>query len=363
MSLLRLHPVATRAVVAVAAAVATLAFGFGALLAQDIRFFRIGTGSTAGVNFSIGTLLASVVSNPPGSRPCDRGGSCGVPGLIAVVQATQGSVANAREIGAGTLDSGIVQADVAGQAYHGRSVFAGKNRQPDLRALASLYPEILQIVVRRDSGIASLGGLKGKRVSLDTDGSGTQIAARLVLARAGVRLADIKAVRVDLGAAVDMMRTGQLDAFFYVGGIPAPAIAELGAGTDIDLISLPKTLFERIAAAEPAYRPAIVPAGIYPGSREADTLGVYALWLASANLDDRTAYELLRALWHRNSRVTLAGGHPNGRLIAPETALDGLTLPLHPGAERFYRELNLLTGGEPSEAKPPDVKSPAGSAR
>jgi TRAP transporter TAXI family solute receptor len=317
----------------------------GLALGQDIRFFRIGTGSTAGANFPIGGLIASVISNPPGSRDCDRGGSCGVPGMIAVAQATQGSAENAREVGLGRLDAGIVQADVAAMAYEGRGDFSGKNRLPNLRALASLYPETMQIVVRRDSRITTLAGLKGKRISLDTPLSGTQPAARAVLAQAGIKIADIKPVYVDVGTATDMVREGKIDGFFYVGGHPAPAIAQLSETIDIRLVPVAANLVERLHKTEPHYLPGAIPANAYKGIEDTPTLSVQTLLVVNETLPEDLAYNILRSLWHRTARVMLSSGHPQGKMIRLATALDGVSIPLHPGAWRYYAELGLLKDG------------------
>lgn len=317
----------------------------GVALGQDIRFFRIGTGSTAGANFPIGGLIASVISNPPGSRDCERGGSCGVPGMIAVAQATQGSGENAREVGLGQLDAGIVQADTAAMAYEGQSAFSGKNRLPTLRALASLYPETMQIVVRRDSGIATLAGLKGKRISLDTPLSGTQPAARAVLAQAGIKITDIRPVYVDVSTATDMVREGKIDGFFYVGGHPAPAIAQLSEAMDIRLIPVAANFVERLHKTEPSYFPATIPAVAYKGIQDTPTLGVHTLLVVNQALPEDLAYNILRALWHKTARVMLNNGHPQGKMIRLEAALDGVSIPLHPGALRYYAEAGLLKDG------------------
>ncbi len=317
----------------------------GLALAQDIRFFRIGTGSTAGANFPIGGLIASVISNPPGSRDCERGGSCGVPGMIAVAQATQGSVENAREVGLGNLDAGMVQADIAAMAYEGHGRFFGKNRLPTLRALASLYPETMQIVVRRDSRIATLAGLKGKRISLDTPLSGTQPAARAVLAQAGIKIADIKPVYVDVSTATDMVREGKIDGFFYVGGHPAPAIVQLSEAIDIRLVPVAANLVERLHKTEPYYSPAAIPANAYKGIEDTPTLNVHTLLVVNETLSGDLAYNILRALWHKTARVMLSSGHPQGKMIRLEMALDGISIPLHPGARRYYAEAGLLKDG------------------
>lgn len=331
----------------------------GITLAQDIRFFRIGTGSTAGANFPIGGLIASVISNPPGSRDCDRGGSCGVPGLIAVSQATQGSAENAREVGQEQLDAGIVQADIAALAYHGRGDFSGKNKQAGLRALASLYPETMQIVVRRDSKITTLAGLKGKRISLDTPLSGSQTAARAVLAAAGIKLSDIRPVYVDIGAATDMMREGKIDGFFYVGGSPAPAIAQLSETLDIELIGLTPRVVERLSKSDAHYTANTIPAGVYKGTQETPTLSIYALFVVHEKLSADLAYAILKSLWHKTARAMLNGGHPQGKSIQLSTALNGVSIPLHPGAQRYYAEVGLLKNDEPETAPTTQAAPPA----
>ena len=325
-------------VLAIAVALGTAGLSW----AQEIRFFRIGTGSTAGADFPVGSLIAGVLSNPPGSRDCDRGGSCGVPGMIAVAQATQGSVENAFEVGLGRLDAGIIQADIAAMAYSGRGEFSGKNRMPSLRAMASLYPETLQIVVRRDSGITTLAGLKGKRISLDTPASGTQTAVRVVLSQAGIKLTDIRPVYVDLGTATDLMRVGKIDGFFYLGGSPAPAIAQLGETLDLRMLPVPAALVARIRKTDPYYGSATITAGIYKGVVATETLSVSSLLVVNEKLSDELANSILRSLWQKTARAMLNGGHPQGKAIQLETALTGITVPLHPGAERYYMETGLF---------------------
>ena len=314
----------------------------GLCLAQDIKFLRIGTGSTAGTNFPIGSLIASVLSNPPGSRDCDRGGSCGVPGLIAVAQATQGSVENAQQVGLGRLDAGIVQADIAALAYAGKGDFAGKNRIPSLRVLASLYPETLQIVVRQDSRITSLAGLKGKRISLDTPASGSQTAARAVLSQAGIKLTDLRLVYVDVGAATEQMREGKIDGFFYVGGSPSPAVAQLAETLPIRLLPLPASLVARLRKADPSYGAGTIAQDTYKGVAATETLTVHALLVVNEKLPNELAYGLLRALWHKSANVMFNGGHPQGKAIQWTNALNGVSIPLHPAAERYYGETGLL---------------------
>ena len=150
--------------------------------AQEITFFRIGTGATAGTYFPIGGLIANAISNPPGSRSCADGGSCGVPGLVATAVASNGSVANVGAIASGSMQSAFTQSDVAYWAYTGTGIYDGRPKIDVLRAIANLYPESFHLVVRKGSGIKTMADLKDKRMSVDEPGSGTLVDARLILA-------------------------------------------------------------------------------------------------------------------------------------------------------------------------------------
>ena len=162
-----------------------LALGLAASAAgaQDMSFFRI----------PIGGLLANAISNPPGSRPCDQGGSCGVPGLIASALSANGSVANINAIAGGTLESGFSQSDVATWAYSGTGIWEGKPAVEKLRTIANLYPESIHLVASADSGITSVADLKGKRVSMDEPGSGTLVDAKIILGGYGITEDDVRA--------------------------------------------------------------------------------------------------------------------------------------------------------------------------
>ena len=306
--------------------------------AEELRFFRIGTGSTSGIYFPIGGLIASAISNPPGSRDCARGGSCGVPGLIAVAQATHGSVDNVKAMAKGDLESGLSQADIAYWSYSGKGMFRGKNRITNLRAIANLYPESVHIVTRKDAGIKSVRGLKGKRVSLDVTGSGTRVNAELILRRYGVGLKAIRPVYVQLGPAIDMMREGRLDAFFFVAGYPVGAIAELAEKIPLQLVPIAGKTAKQLRRSDLFFTETVIPAGTYKGVDKTPTLSVGALWIVRADIDEKLVYGITRALWHKNTRRLLDNGHPKGKLIRKVSALDGLVVPLHAGARRYYGE-------------------------
>ncbi len=332
-----------------AVAFSTVAFFAGAAVAQDrpqdIRFLRIGTGSISGVYFPVASTLASAISSPPGARSCESGGSCGVRGLIAVTQATLGSVANVKAIGSGTLESALVQADVAHDAYSGSGEFSGANRIPGLRAIANLYPEALHIVVRRESPIRSVRDLVGRSVSLDLVGSGTRDVALAVLAGYGIDPKSLRQVNSQVGPAADRIRLRNIDAFFFVGGYPVEALTRLARESRIRLIPVSGADSETIRAKERFLSAATIPAETYRGVGATETIAVGALWVVSEKVDANTVYGITRALWHPSTRRILDAGVPAARQIRQENALDGLALPLHPGAERYYREKGMLKAG------------------
>ena len=307
-------------------------------------FFRIGTGSTGGTYYPVGGVIAGAISNPPGSRPCERGGSCGVPGLIAVAQSTSGSVENAAAISGGRLESGFCQADVAYWASTGTGVYTDTGALDNLSTIANLYPESLHLVVGRGAGIRQPGDLRGHRVSLDLEGSGSRVDALLVLEAYGLAPADLEIIEAPPQEAADMLRAGKLDAFFMVVGTPARAIRDLADDSLITLVPIDGPEAEALAERFPFFSAEAIPSGTYFNVPFTPTLSVGAQWLVAANLPEDDIYHITRALWHDNTRHLLDNGHPKGRLIRLETALEGLGVPLHPGAERYYREQGLIGG-------------------
>jgi TRAP transporter TAXI family solute receptor len=329
--------------------------GAGAVVAQDSKFFRIGTGPAGGTYFPIGGIIANAISNPPGSRPCDRGGNCGVPGLIVVAQSTQGSIANILGIENGSLESGLVQADVAFWAFSGdRSIGPAERpgKKPErfgkLRAIASLYPETIHIVVRKAAKIDSIEDLKGKRVSLGEKESGSRIDAEIVLGAYGLSAKSVKALYLNPGQAADMMHAGELDAFFFTAGYPAAAITDLAESEDLALLPIVGKQADALRKRYPFFFQRSIPGNVYRGVDATPTLAVSAQWLVSADIDPELVYQITKSLWHENTRRLLDQGHREARSIRLDTALDGIAIPLHPGAERFYREVGRIAATVPA---------------
>jgi TRAP transporter TAXI family solute receptor len=309
------------------------------LRAQDeSRFFRIGTGPTSGNYFAIGGIIANAISNPPGSQPCDKGGSCGVPGLIAIAQTTQGSVQNVDLVADKTFESGLCQSDVAYWAYSGTGMYSGGKPFDGLRAIANLYQESLHIIVRADSKIEAIADLKGKRVSLGGRGSGTRATAVLVLGAYGVGERKFTGQQLTIRKAADALRDGAIDAIFFVGGAPVPDLAELARTTPLRLLPVAGSEASTLRSTYPFITIDVIPANSYGEHPAAVTVGIGTYWLVLAELDDKLVHDITAALWHPATRKLLDKGGPIGRRIRIEQALVGLPLPVHPGAERYYAE-------------------------
>ncbi|MEF2554232.1 TAXI family TRAP transporter solute-binding subunit [Aurantimonas sp. A2-1-M11] len=311
--------------------------GFAA--AQDLRFFSIGTGGTGATYYPLGGAIANAISNPPGSRPCDEGGSCGVPGLIAISQSSRGSIDNIDGIKSGLFNSGFVQSDVAYWAYTGTGPFTGQTPAEDLRAIAALYPEHIQLIARKDADIGSVRDLRGKRVSLDERGSGSYVNAIEILRAYGLSETDVDVHFLKSAPASDAIIAGDLDAFFITSGYPTNAIIELTSRAPITLVPIDGAEAEAIAEEFGFYSVDTVPAESYSGIYATETLAVGAQWVTSAAVDDDLVYEITKALWNDQTRKLLDVGHAKGTMVTLETALDGIAIPLHLGAERFYREV------------------------
>lgn len=324
-----------------AAAIMTASSAF----AQDPTFFRIGTGSAGGTYFPIGGTIANGISSPPGSRACDQGGQCGVPGLIAIAQSTTASVFNNTAVQNGELEAGLAAADVTRSMYLGEGKFDGKPH-PNLRIVANLFPEDLHLVLPEGASISGLSDLEGKRVGIAQAGSGTQVAVEMMLAEWGLTRDNYEEAELNNSQSAERLADGQLDAYFYAAGWPVSAMVQLANTKGMELHSFTEEDMARINEIIPAYIPSMIPAGAYEGiDYDVSTPAVSALLVVSSDLSDELVYGITAAMWNSNTRTLLDNGHAKGRQITLDTALDGidtLGVPLHPGAEQFYREQGLI---------------------
>ena len=320
------------------------AVGLAALPARgpDVPYFRVATGGTVGTYFPIGGLIASALSNPPGSRLCDDGGACGVPGMVATSVASSGSVANVAAIASGSVQSGFVQSDIASWAYTATGIYEGRAKVDSLRAIANLFPESVHLVVRKGSGIKTMRDLRGKRVSLDEQGSGTLVDARLILAAYGLSERDFKPQYLPVQRVADSFKDGSIDAFFNVSGWPQSSIVDLAATVGIDLVPIDGPEAVRLTRQYSFFSADGIPDEVYKNVGGVRTVSVHALWLTSAKEPASLIYQVTAALWNANTRKLLDSGHVKGQVIRLQSALTGVGIPLHEGAEKFYKEQGLI---------------------
>ncbi|PYE86806.1 TAXI family TRAP transporter solute-binding subunit [Phyllobacterium leguminum] len=317
----------------IGAVLGSLVLAAGFAVAQTPAFFRIGTGGTAGTYYPIGGLIANAISGQ---------GDKGVPGLVATAVSSNGSVANINAIKSGSLESGFTQSDVAFWAYTGTGLYEGKGKVEDLRLIATLYPETIHIVARKDAGIKSVADLKGKRVSIDEPGSGTIVDARIVLEAYGLTEKDIKAEHLKPGPSGERLQDGALDAYFFVGGYPTGAISELATSKGISLVPISGPEADKLLEKYKFFSRDVVPADTYKGVGETKTLSVAAQWVTSAKQPDDLIYNITKVMWDNATRSALDAGHAKGKMITLQNAVTSLGIPLHPGAERFYKEAGVL---------------------
>lgn len=332
----------TNSIKSVAVGIAMAGFMVSGAIAQDIKFFTIGTGGTAYTYYPVGGVIANAISKPPGSRECGEGGSCGVDNLIASAVSSRGSVDNVNAIISGLRNSGFAQSDVAYWAFTGTGTMEGKEPAKDLRTIAALFQEHIHLVALAESGIESVADLKGKRVSLDEPGSGTYVDAKLILEANGLSESDVTPEALKGGAASEALRNGKIDAFFVVAGYPTGSLVELASAADIKLVPIDGVGATALADKYGFFSLSDIPAGTYEGVPATDTVAVGAQWFTSANEDEELIYNITKALWNEQSRKLLDAGHAKGKAITPDTALSGVGVPLHPGAEKFYKEAGLI---------------------
>lgn len=291
--------------------------------------------------FQVATLIGQVVSSPPGARDCARGGSCGVPGMIAVNQTTAGSLANIDLVGGRQTESALCKADLAYWAFHGTGPWAKREAVRNLRAIANLYPETLHLIVRRVANIANVRGLRGKSIALGERESGTAIAARAALQAGGLGERDFRAQYMTTAQAAEALEQGKIDAFFMTAGVPSQLVADLAEQYEIALIPL-SAYAQRLRATQPFLTETSILAGAYRGIGETGSLSVGIVWIVGEEVDDKVVYGLTRALWHPNNRRLIDANAVFGRFLRPDTAVEGLGFQLHPGAALYYTESGLL---------------------
>jgi len=285
----------------------------------------IATGGHGGVYYVYGQGLANVIR-------------ADLPGLDAKVLVTAASVENLQLIASGGADAAFTLADSAAQAVGGKPPFS---RPEPIRALARLYDNYVQLVVRADSPVRTLADLRGRRVSTGAAGSGTELIALRLLGVAGIDPnRGIRRQRLDIDDAARALRSGRLDAFFFSGGLPTAAIADLANSGNIRLVDLGAFVAPMREHYGEFYSDRSIPASAYKGlARDVPTIGVPNYLVVNAAMDDRVAYALTKLLF--DERAALARAHPEALRLNRRAAIATYPVPLHPGAEQYYRQAKI----------------------
>jgi TRAP transporter TAXI family solute receptor len=306
-----------------------VAFSCSAIAADRI-FFGIATGGTGGTYYPLGGMLAQLISNKvniDGKK------------LSATAETGNASVANATLLNRTGIESAFVAADICDAAYKGEKQFKNKAVK-NIRALGALYPETVQLVVRKGAGIKTFADIKGKSVSSGSPGSGQWQLLGDLLKVHGLDRKDIKEDYSSFSQSVEKIKDGNLDASLITAGAPTASITELANYHDIIILPLTGPAIDKLRKVQPYYATTILPAGTYKG-QDADvkTIAVRAIWATHDALDDNVAYAVVKALYENTD--TLAKVHVKGKEVSLKTALESVSIPVHPGAMKYYKEKGL----------------------
>ncbi|WP_425100888.1 TAXI family TRAP transporter solute-binding subunit [Tropicibacter sp. S64] len=300
---------------------------FGTFAAAEERFITIGTGGQTGVYYVVGQSICRLVNR----NTAETGIKCTAP-------STGGSIANINAIAAGDMDMGVAQSDWQYHAYNGTSEFEGKPFEKE-RAVFSVHGEPFTVVARADSGAAKFDDLFGKRVNVGNPGSGQRATMDVVLGAMGKSDADF-ALASELKPAEQSAALGdnKVDAIIYTVGHPNGSIQEATSTVDAKLLPVTGEAIDKLVADNPYYAKAVIPGGMYAGNPDdVETFGVKATFVTSADVPDDVVYEVVKAVFDNFDRFK--GLHPAfANLTEAEMISDGLSAPLHPGAEKYYKE-------------------------
>jgi hypothetical protein len=304
-------------------ALLVLAAVFASFAGADKVFLNIATGGTAGTYFPLGGAMAEIINN-------------NVADVNATAVTSGASVANINMLATDEVQMAFVQNDIAFYAYNGVEMFKDK-QQANVRAVATLYNETIQVVTLASTGVKSLADLKGKRVAVGAAGSGAEVNARQVLEATGITYKDISPQYLSFAEAANGLRDGNTDVAFLTAGAPTAAVRDVAAQKEVVIIPVPKNIADKLIAKYPFYVRVKIPKDTYSKqTADVDTVTVKSILVTNASLDEELVYNVTKAIFTNLDRLILA--HAQGKNISRTTALEGLPIPVHPGADRFFKE-------------------------
>ena len=287
------------------------------------KFINIATGGTSGTYFPLGGALADILNK-------------NIPGTNASAQSTGAAVANVNLLSQGKVEIAFIQNDIAYYAANGTEMFKGK-QVAGLQGLATLYPETVQIVTLKKSGIKSVADFKGKRIAVGAAGPGTEANARQIMEAYGFYFVDIKVQYLSFGEAASALKDGNVDAAFVTAGHPTAAIQDIATQNDVVLVPVDADKADALIKKYPFYTKLVIKAGTYP-KQDADVtaVAVKCMLAVTDKMDADTAYAIAKALYGNLDRMKSA--HSAANAISKDTAKDGMSIKLNPGAEKFFNE-------------------------
>ncbi|MCL2000003.1 MAG: TAXI family TRAP transporter solute-binding subunit [Planctomycetes bacterium] len=305
---------------------AAVVFALAAGFVQTGERLTMGTGGTAGVYYPLGGAMAQLITNKN-------------PGVEVSAQSTGATGENLRLIQAHDIDIAIVQNDLTHAAYNGEAPFTSKLQ--DLRAVGRLYPEYLHVIASVDSGIKQIADFKGKRVSVGARGSGNEANCRQIFDFYGLSYDNIQAIFLPYGETADQFKDRQIDAFVFTIGTPNPAIQDITTLQTIQFVPVDGKARDDIVAKFPYFAKDQIPADSYRGqTTPVETLSVQAMLIVNKNLSDDLVYAITKTIF--DNIPELAQSHSKAAEFDLTKAMNGVTIPLHPGAERYFKEKGVL---------------------
>lgn len=308
----------------------TLILLAGIALAAPLRaaeFINVLTGGTSGVYYPMGVGLTQIYGKA-------------LPAVKTSVQATKASAENLNLLQAGRGEIGFTLGDALSDAWKGDEEAGFKTPLKKLRGVAAIYPNYIQIVAAADSGIKTLADLKGKRLAVGAPKSGTELNARAILKGAGLSYKDLGKVEyLPFGESVELMKNRQLDATLISAGLGVAAVRDLSVAVKVVIVAVPADVIAKVG--DPAYQAALIPAKTYEGqTTDVPTAAVQNFLVSHEGVPADTVYKMTKAMWENVDQLYAA--HAAAKAMKKENALKGMPLPLHPGAEKYYKEAGLL---------------------
>ena len=306
------------------ALIAAAMFLGSASQADAKSYMSIATGGTAGTYYAVGGGIAKVVS-----KASD---------IQVTAETGNGSVANVNLLAKKEIEGGFVQSDIAFWAYNGKMMF--KEPVKNLRVIAALYPEHVQVLLAGESGIKTIADFKGKRIGVGAPGSGVEADVQAIFQVAGLTYKDIEANFLDFATTTNRFKDKQLDAAFVVAGYPTASIMDLAASRDFSMLSFDDAFMKKLIAEHPYFKPDVIPANTYSRiTTDVVTPSVMALLVTHADVPDELVYKFTKAMFDNLPEIQAV--HAKGKEITLKTALDGATIPVHPGAAKYYAEKGI----------------------